>query len=1060
MKYKKYFLSLAISLILVLLPNISYADNSRNLFSDFISTFFSINNKNQTSAVSDTKTLAPIRILKLNTLGKDLFLTASDTKDYDGILTEVSSSGSKLKEWKVKYEQKGHARGVCEPPMLNISFDKTTSKGKAKELFTGLSTYAGYTQLQYQKIRLIPECDTWNDYFLTTDTTGSIGLSGKLNVLLREYVIHKIFRAYGVPTADIIGFTNITFDSSDPKYKGKVFRYMIVQRPQEKDDQIPFTTQFNFKPDLYESGNTVLWRVSKENSYGALNDQALLANNNTGEQRKIIFDKESALRFLLLTNFTELGDTGFLHNEDGGIDIKTGEVKSIPHGFDESFGCIERDLHSKPTHIEENFDQLPGDSRQEYRNIYYRIAKEIFGNKEGLDKVLNIVNSFPYEDIDKSLIISYLKVKFYEYSEYFNSEVFARNMSHEYNPKDKYLPYTESEYVKQKKNLIESCSFDKTDLKGVTISVIEKPTITITEEELDENQSKDYGVTINKSRKVAYINGVIEIKTSNSELKVFKQGVFESSLYNTKDDVNAYDNYLILTYNVSGVDDSIGPYHIIPPNTKARLNMHAFFYDDSTLKGSYYFKLSKFNANNQYNTILLNLKSNTIDFGSLSPIKVSTPKSGEILNVNSKYDISWSGSANRMVVIEIIDNKTGMSYPVSKDYSDLYSNNRYTWNVGQIYRYDYKTDSFKSKILDSGNYRIQVWDTAVQKIIDSVDNITIINSKKPRIIGMTSPKSGDIYEKGDAIEIVWNTSNILANDDIKIDLMGHNNTKLILNIDKIKNDTDRYIWKIPNNLDLDTEDLYVIRVTDITGKELATKSGRFNITERSEPTVEVLNNKMKLRYDANNKESALQVDTRVVITAPKDRDIFIPSQYAFNLYAIDDNNNGIYGLSIYSTDLPLKADGYTIIAGTSANFDIVSNLEALNKAFPGVYKAHLSGLVYGKDFNKYKKVQDSFSNPVAIIGETSPYIEETEYNQSESKIILTGVRYGNGVMDLTVGDYKDVYTKKVTPIKSGDKDVVIFSPKDFNFPVGQDFINIQLTHSVEGQSNVIYLRIK
>src|SRR4051812_16157560 len=61
----------------------------------------------------------PVRELTLDTASKSLFLSDynSTSDQRGGSLIEYTTDGQQLHTWKIKYEQKGHSRAVCDPPV-------------------------------------------------------------------------------------------------------------------------------------------------------------------------------------------------------------------------------------------------------------------------------------------------------------------------------------------------------------------------------------------------------------------------------------------------------------------------------------------------------------------------------------------------------------------------------------------------------------------------------------------------------------------------------------------------------------------------------------------------------------------------------------------------------------------------------------------------------------------------------------------------------------------------------------------------------------------------------
>lgn len=704
--------------------------------------------------VNAQTTAYPMRKFTMDTFHKTLFLNENAT-DRNARLVEFSTvNGFALNDWSVKYEHKGSSRGMCEPPVLNITFDKFDSKGKPRVLFTGTTTYSGYSKLQYQEIRLIPECDIWNDYF---NGNGDVGFGGQLNVNLREYIIFKIFRKFGIPVTDIIGFANVTFITPDSGYGGKSFRYMIVQRVGEQDDQIPFTTQYNLNTNLYESGvyesSNRPWNIDY-NSANRLTGVTLLSNTG-GASTSLSFDVDSTIKFLLLTDFLNVMDMGYLHNEDWGIDKATGKAKIIPHGFDAAFSC-----HlNNPSSLEATWtiNALPVSIRSSYQSAYYRIVKEIFGNSTSLDKMIASVNEFPYNDANKTKLIEYLKIRFYKYSKYFNSEEFAQSIGQTFSPVTISLPFaSDSEYLSHEQAFSNTCYRSAQPLSGVTVSVIGTPTLSYTS---DYEDPKNGVITKN-----GMVNYVIEIKTTTSALEVSKsryRNAFSTSLMG----INANNNQEVqFQYSpiLGNVENYSGPYYVIPPNSTVRFSLSAYINSSSLMKDNYFVQMYNFKPNNNVMPLPIQSKTNTLNLGYYDQIEITTPKSGEVLNLESQYNISWKGTSNRImnIILKGLNGYNEWSI-TNPNIRGVISNNVYPWRVGDVYVYknsgDQKGGSWEIFSVDPGQYKISVQysNTNISKDSDSFRINTSSSSTPPtaRIIG-TSTLSMRFDQDGNENSIV------------------------------------------------------------------------------------------------------------------------------------------------------------------------------------------------------------------------------------------------------------------------------------------------------------------
>ncbi len=600
----------------------------------------------------------PIRDLKLDTQDKTIFLT-EEMGDRDGYLTE-SVDGVEKQQWKVKYEHKGSSRRICEPPVLNISFDKKDSRGKAKPLFNGRTTVPGYSSvLTYQKIRLIPECDLWNDY---GQWASDVGFNGTSNVLLREYLIHDLFRHFGIPTPDVIGFARMHFVSSDPKYNGKEFRYLIIQRVDEFDDPLPFIKQFNLSPQLYVSGQSSRWQgyIDDENDNTYYTSRLVnidLQNFDTGEKVKLPLDQKEAITMSLMTDFFNLGDMGVIHNEDYGMDLKTKKYYIIPHGFDASFSC-----EIKEPSLNYIINHIPQRLHADYKARYYTTAREIFANPASLDRMLSAVDAYPFND-DKEKIREFLKLSFYQYSSHFTSESFAKQTGQAYVPTEIKMPFSSDEEYQRHFN-----AFDKSCQR--TFVPLDKNMVIVTgTPKLEKIPAPEYGEAREKLQ--AFFN--VKITTGNEELKVLKQQAFTVKLEGSLDkpkpnnidamfgDYNLWPSYP----RPDNLEDSIGPYYYIPPNTSVVFEVIAEGAYEPIEKDTYKAVLVSFKpfASAIQMTSIANNKTNSLVFGGIERIEevksisLLTPVFDEVIEKGKPYTIKYGSSGVLKLKIDLMDSK-------------------------------------------------------------------------------------------------------------------------------------------------------------------------------------------------------------------------------------------------------------------------------------------------------------------------------------------------------------------------------------------------------------------
>lgn len=348
--------------------------------------------------------------------------------------------------------------------------------------------------------------------------------------------------------------------------------------------------------------------------------------------------------------------------------------------------------------------------------------------------------------------------------------------------------------------------------------------------------------------------------------------------------------------------------------------------------------------------------------------------------------------------------------------------------------------------IPSGDYKIIMYALGGQS-----EPVTLgIGPAESKSISITSPTQGNVYEKSKEYQIKWTS---LGVSKVTIDLLDHRG-KFVRNIIKNINNVGQYSWTVPTDLDLDSEDLYSIRISNSDNDKITTKSQKFEIVDLNEPKIEVLKNEMKLKYDENNKESSLRINQTAVITAPNNSDILIPIIYAFNVAISNLENKYAWGDTVYTANTPLdKSNNYYVIkAGKKATFEIITSVIELNKKFPGTYTASLRSFAYGENYIGFKIAPENYSNAVTIIGETSPYITDAKLDDNKV-LLIKGVRFGSSPMILSIGDQKF----NVNPSVVGGEDTVSISLSGIT--IKGNYLNFQLTNLIEGDSNAYYLEI-
>lgn len=382
----------------LMLPLVAQAD----IFSDISSAFKkALKKENSTALVLSAEGKLPVRSFVLDTKGYTFDQSVDHLKgNAKPTFTEVDAG----KSWRVKHEKKSSSRASCNPPVFNLSFEKD------RTLFDGMTTYGDRGSLLYQKLRFVPDCDVLkNERKLVPLETPE--------VLLREYVIYSIFRKFGVPTPDVVAFAKIKFVTPDQNIDPqKEYKYMLLQRTSEKDDQIPFTTQFNFSSIVEAVPATEYYKIDKD---GDRFSKVSIKKNNVPAQMEL--DAEAAIRYFLLSDLVNLYDHFLFWNEDYAQDRSSSKWKTVSFDHDFSFTCTFPPIPSVSSVIK----KLPGGKQYDYFVIYDKVAREIFDNPNSLSEMLAIVDRFPFEG-DKEKVKNYLKQAFYNFALYFSSAEFAK----------------------------------------------------------------------------------------------------------------------------------------------------------------------------------------------------------------------------------------------------------------------------------------------------------------------------------------------------------------------------------------------------------------------------------------------------------------------------------------------------------------------------------------------------------------------------------------------------------------------------------------------------------
>jgi len=554
------------------------------------------------------------------TIGKTIYL--SDTAANNLAELQEFANGIKTEDWSISYDQKGNNRRQCQPPVLNITFKSGIMHNK----FHGVSTYANYPTLKYNKIRLIPECDTWNDY-QGSGGGDNAGFGGQVTANLREYSIFKIFRAFGVPTMDIVGFANITFITPDSGFAGNTFRYMLVARDDEAGDEIPFTTQFNLDPNnMWQSGNqTGTWTVDYNGN--RLSSANIINRSDNTVIAHLSFDPDTTIRFLLLTDFLSLYDMGPLHNEDWALNTVTGKTEIIPHGFDVSYTCE----FTAPANVSVStyISALSPTQQDAYKLSYYTIARSIFEDSTSLDKMIALVNQFPYPDADKVQLIQYIKLHFYQFAKYYNSNDFALQMGQHYDPLTVSLPFTsDQDYQTQLNQFSSTCQYQASPAQNINATVVGTPSL-----------------VFDDTAKAAVFHLAVDVaNNSDSIFLVKKNFAFHMQLVSNTYHIPANPETLgnIILPASSNIIDYAGPYYHINPHTTGHFILDTVFSDSAILHDTYYAELNDFTPSYHVLPISLYARTNSLTFGSMSSLTVQSPSGGETFKQGDQMTLKWT----------------------------------------------------------------------------------------------------------------------------------------------------------------------------------------------------------------------------------------------------------------------------------------------------------------------------------------------------------------------------------------------------------------------------------
>ena len=198
-------------------------------------------------------------------------------------------------------------------------------------------------------------------------------------------------------------------------------------------------------------------------------------------------------------------------------------------------------------------------------------------------------------------------------------------------------------------------------------------------------------------------------------------------------------------------------------------------------------------------------------------IKIVSPHRGAILLKGNTYTIRWEKSGNMSSNVKIRLMQSGVKVLGITDSTP--NNGSFSWAVPAS--------------LANGSYYIRV-KTIDNVVYDDGEKFTITDAPlKKESITITSPKSGDIWNKGKTYLIKWTKSGTM-NANVKIRLM-QGGTKILGITDSTTNDGS-FSWTVPSNL---PNGSYYIRVKTIDNL-VYDDSDMFNIAKPSSSYIKVL----------------------------------------------------------------------------------------------------------------------------------------------------------------------------------------------------------------------------
>lgn len=559
------------------------------------------------SVAESTIAPIPVRNFTLNLDKNILDIDSIKNEEVEGKLFEYAKDSSNipslLKNWKIKLEKKGQSRAWCQPPMFNLSFDKFDKEGNKKPLFNGRSTYSGFNTLEYQELRFVPDCDVWNDY----NWIGDIGFGGKLSPLTREAFSNMTLRYFGIATPDIVGFADITFISSDQKYNNKTYRYLILQRINEQDDQIPFTKQFGLNTNIYESGFNEPYYISDSGNDRL--QKISIFDSRDNKSIRLNLDIQNSSRLRIISEFIGLSDVWFFGNESYGTKLSNGSNIILPHSLDSSLPCT-------PELVSKNIGGYRGAMMQgnnpAVQKIYFDEFIRFFSDINNLNSMYQIVDSLPSTQTEKTMLKTYLKLRFHEFATYAISKDFAIAMNQPYTEQKEQierkitLPFPREEgYQYAYNQFINSCG-NKIIRSDVSVIVPTKSS------KLNFGKIIPYEYSENTSNQTNYsieLKGNAEVKIINNgpDLKIRKNGAFDFKIRDKNGNKIGSLSSSNSTIKPQGISGEVGIYYILPSGGTATYQINLIGQvsgKDAPYGTELYFYLDKVDINNKTTPIV------------------------------------------------------------------------------------------------------------------------------------------------------------------------------------------------------------------------------------------------------------------------------------------------------------------------------------------------------------------------------------------------------------------------------------------------------------------------